>query len=163
MCVWCAQTTLQGTIHYAMNSLWHSPHSINLCVADIRTYHMSAGIAHPLTFGGTPQKYFLVTDLHPHLVVVCWAELSQHARRHVDYWEKFHLVELNVLIKFHQNNRKVIYFWRFDLCQRPSSEEAGTRSSSGYKNTDLKWSRKRIELSPEVIVQVHRLNLIDRH
>ena len=34
---------------------------------------------------------------------------------------------------------------------------------SGYKNTDLKWSRKRIELSPEVIVQVHRLNLIDRH
>jgi len=26
---------------------------------------------------------------------------------------------------------------------------------SGYKNTDLKWSQKRIELSPEVIVQVH--------
>ena len=25
-------------------------------------------------------------------------------------WEKFHLVELNVLIKFHQNNQKVIYF-----------------------------------------------------
>jgi len=46
-------------------------------------------------------------------------------------WEKFHLVELNVLIKFHQNNHKVIYFWRFDFYQRPSSEEAGTRSSSG--------------------------------
>jgi len=46
-------------------------------------------------------------------------------------WEKFHLVELNILIKFHQNNQKVIYFWRFDLYQRPSSEEAGTRSSSG--------------------------------
>jgi len=41
---------------------------------------------------------------------------------------------------------------------------AGTGNlGSGYKNTDLKWSRKRIELSPEVIVQVHRLNLIDRH
>ena len=26
------------------------------------------------------------------------------------YWEKFHLVELNVLIKFHKNNQKVIYF-----------------------------------------------------
>jgi len=34
---------------------------------------------------------------------------------------------------------------------------------SGYKNTDLKWSRKRIELSPEVIVQFHRLNPIDQH
>ena len=45
--------------------------------------------------------------------------------------EKFHLVELNVLIKFHQNNQKVIYFRCFDLYQRPSSEEAGTRSSSG--------------------------------
>jgi len=32
-----------------------------------------------------------------------------------------------VLIKFHQNNQKVIYFWRFDLYQRPSSEEVGTR------------------------------------
>ena len=29
--------------------------------------------------------------------------------------------------------------------------------------SEVKWSRKRIELSPEVIVQVHRLNLIDRH
>ena len=52
------------------------------------------------------------------------------AKRAKYYWEKFHLVELNVLIKFHQNNQKVIYFWRFDLCQRPLSEEAGTRSSS---------------------------------
>ena len=33
-------------------------------------------------------------------------------------------------IKFIKNNQKVLYFWRFDLCQRPSSEEAGTRSSS---------------------------------
>ena len=31
---------------------------------------------------------------------------------------------------FIENNQKVIYFWRFDLNQRPSSEEAGTRSSS---------------------------------
>ena len=33
-------------------------------------------------------------------------------------------------IKFIKNNQKVLYFWRFDLCQRPSAEEAGTRSSS---------------------------------
>ena len=33
--------------------------------------------------------------------------------------------------KFIKNNQKILYFWRFDLYQRPSSEEAGTRSSSG--------------------------------
>ena len=32
--------------------------------------------------------------------------------------------------KFIKNNQKILYFWRFDLYQRPSSEEAGTRSSS---------------------------------
>ena len=32
--------------------------------------------------------------------------------------------------KFFKNNQKILYFWRFDLYQRPSSEEAGTRSSS---------------------------------
>ena len=56
--------------------------------------------------------------------------------------EKFHLVELNVLIKFHQNNQKVIYFRRFDLYQRPSSEEAGTRSSSGSWRDKLESSQE---------------------
>ena len=32
--------------------------------------------------------------------------------------------------KFIKNNQKILYFWRFDLYQRPSSEETGTRSSS---------------------------------
>ena len=59
-----------------------------------------------------------------------------------DYWEKFHLIELNVLIKFHQNNQKVIYFWRFDLYQRLSSEEAGTRSSSGSWRDKLQSSQE---------------------
>ena len=48
-------------------------------------------------------------------------------------------------------------------CERPTLVRQEGNLRSGYKNTDLKWSRKRIELSPEVIVQVHRLNLIDRH
>ena len=47
-------------------------------------------------------------------------------------------------------------------CEKTYISET-VRKGSGYKNTDLKWSRKRIELSPEVIVQVNRLNLIDRH
>jgi len=47
-------------------------------------------------------------------------------------------------------------------CEKTYISET-VRKGSGYKNTDLKWSRKRIELSPEVIVQVHQLNLIDRH
>ena len=46
--------------------------------------------------------------------------------------------------------------------RRPTLVRQEGNLGSGYKNTDLKWSRKRIELSPEVIVQVHRLNLIDR-
>ena len=58
------------------------------------------------------------------------------------YWEKFHLVELSVLIKFHQNNQKVIYFWRFDLYQRPSSEEAGTGSFSGSWRDKLESSQE---------------------
>ena len=47
--------------------------------------------------------------------------------------------------------------------RRPTLARQEGNLGSGYKNTDLKWSRKRIELLPEVIVQVHRLNLIDRH
>ena len=47
-------------------------------------------------------------------------------------------------------------------CEKTYIGETGRKLGSGYKNTDLK-SRKRIELSPEVVVQVHRLNLIDRH
>jgi len=47
-------------------------------------------------------------------------------------WQSSYLHStVNVLIKFHQNNQKVIYFWRFDLYQRPSSEEADNRSSYG--------------------------------
>ena len=48
-------------------------------------------------------------------------------------------------------------------CEKTYIVRQGGNLGSGYKNTDLKWSRKRIELSPEVIVQVHWLNLIDRH
>jgi len=48
-------------------------------------------------------------------------------------------------------------------CEKTYIGETGGNLGPGYKNTDLKWSRKRIELSPEVIVQVHRLNLIDQH
>ena len=50
--------------------------------------------------------------------------------------------KVTVLIKFHQNNQKVIYFWRFDLYQRPSSEEAGTRSSSGSWRDKLESSQE---------------------
>ena len=58
----------------------------------------------------------------------------------------------NVCTKFH-----------VPAVRRPISVRQEGNLGSGYKNTDLKWSRKRIELSPEVIVQVHRLNLIDQH
>ena len=58
----------------------------------------------------------------------------------------------NVCIRFH-----------VPAVRRPTLVRQEGNLGSGYKNTDLKWSRKRIELSPEVIVQVHRLNLIDRH
>jgi len=40
--------------------------------------------------------------------------------------------------------------------RRPTLVRQEGNLGSGYKNTDLKWSRKRIELSPEVIVQFHR-------
>jgi len=69
-----------------------------------------------------------------------WIELIYC--RWASFREKFHLVELNVLIKFHQNNQKVIYFWRFDLYQRPSSEEAGARSFSGSWRDKLEWSQE---------------------
>ena len=46
---------------------------------------------------------------------------------------------------------------------RPTLLRQEGNLGSGYKNTHLKWSRKRIERSPEVIIQVHRLNPIDRH
>ena len=39
---------------------------------------------------------------------------------------------------------------------RPTLVRQEGNLGSGYKNTHLKWSRKRIERSPEVIVQVHR-------
>ena len=58
----------------------------------------------------------------------------------------------NVCIRFH-----------VPAVRRPTLVRQEGNLGSGYKNTDLKWSRKRIELSPEVIIQVHRLNLIDRH
>jgi len=58
----------------------------------------------------------------------------------------------NVCIRFH-----------VPAVRRPTLVRQEGNLGSGYKNTDLNWSRKRIELSPEVIVQVHRLNLIDRH
>ena len=60
--------------------------------------------------------------------------------------------QLHVCIRFH-----------VPAVRRPTLVRQEGNLGSGYKNTDLKWSRKRIELSPEVIVQVHRLNLIDRH
>ena len=49
---------------------------------------------------------------------------------------------LYILIKFHQNNQKVIYFCRFDLYQRPSSEEAGTGSFSGSWRDKLESSQE---------------------
>jgi len=56
--------------------------------------------------------------------------LFTHLNGIVKYWEKFHLVELKVIIQISSKQQKIIYFWRFDLYQRPWSEEAGTRSSS---------------------------------
>jgi len=57
--------------------------------------------------------------------------------------EEFHRnLSVSLLIKFHQNNQKVINFWRFDLYQRPSSEEAGTRSSSGSWRDKLESSQE---------------------
>ena len=47
--------------------------------------------------------------------------------------------------------------------RRPTLVRQEGNLGSGYKNTDLKWSRKRIEPSPEIIVQFHRLNPIDQH
>ena len=81
---------------------------------------------------------------HFYMCSIEWCSSSPPAQRPSgrDYWEKFHLVELNVLIKFHQNNQKVIYFWRFDLYQRPSSEEADTRSSSGSWRDKLESSQE---------------------
>ena len=58
----------------------------------------------------------------------------------------------NVCIRFH-----------VPAVRKPTLVRQEGNLGSGYKNTDVKWSRKRIELSPEVIVQDHRLNLIDRH
>ena len=58
----------------------------------------------------------------------------------------------NVCVRFH-----------VPAVRRPTLVRQEGNLGSGCKNTDLKWSRKRIELSPEVIVQVHGLNLIDRH
>ena len=58
----------------------------------------------------------------------------------------------NVCIRFH-----------VPTVRRPTLVRQEGNLGSGYKNTDLKWSRKRIELSPEVIVQFHRLNPIDQH
>ena len=46
------------------------------------------------------------------------------------HWEKFHLVELNILIKISWKQPKSSLLLTFRLYQRPSSEEAGTRSSS---------------------------------
>ena len=63
---------------------------------------------------------------------LCLISLSptKHQQRQHN-WKKFHLVELNGLILISSEKpKKIIYFWRFDLYQRPSSEEAGTRSSS---------------------------------
>ena len=60
------------------------------------------------------------------------------------------------------DNRMCVRF-HVPAVRRPTLVRQEGNFRSGYKNTDLKWSRKRIELSPEVIVQVHRLNLIDRH
>ena len=61
-------------------------------------------------------------------------------------------------------NRQQNVCIRFNVpaVRRPTLVRQEGNLGSGYKNTDLKWSRKRIEISPEVIVQVHRLNLIDR-
>ena len=69
-----------------------------------------------------------------------WAGGQQQLRRstaldskcgecHAISWRR--KLNTNLLIKFHQNNQKVIYFWCFDFYQRPPSVEAGTRSSSG--------------------------------
>ena len=73
----------------------------------------------------------------------------------------------NVLV--HPKNRKdkeqtteCVYNVPCASCEKTYIGETGRKLGSGYKNTYLKWNRKRIELSPEVIVQVHRLNLIDR-
>jgi len=55
------------------------------------------------------------------------------------------------------DNRMCVRF-HVPAVRRPTLVRQEGNFRSGYKNTDLKWSRKRIELSPEVIVQVHRLN-----
>ena len=57
---------------------------------------------------------------------------------------------------FIENNQKVIYFWRFDLYQRPSSEEAGTRSSSSGSR------RNKLESSQES-GHTYDLSLFGRH
>ena len=67
---------------------------------------------------------------------------SVHVNQSIPFIILNYLTSVIVLIKFHQNNQKVIYFWRFDLYQRPSSEDAGTRSSSGSWHDKLESSQE---------------------
>ena len=75
---------------------------------------------------------------------------ATHVERYVQLaWRHTHSV---VCIRFH-----------VPAVRLPTLVRQEGNLGSGYKNTDLKWSRKRIEPSPEVTVQFHRLNPIDQH
>ena len=81
-----------------------------------------------------------------------WAMARSSSHQNVWKFRHFflsYLVEVNILV---QNSSKTT---TSDLCS--------CNLTPSYKNTDLKWSRKRIQLSPEVIVQFHRLNPKDQH
>jgi len=72
------------------------------------------------------------------------------------------LVHLKI-VRTKNRQQSVCIRFHVPAVRRPTLVRQKGNLGSGYKNTDLKWSQKRIEPSPEVIVQFHRLNPIDQH
>jgi len=130
---------------------WQSLCVIGFILLSVYIYIYISGQSRVISSDVADENYWSVSSWTSKIYIWKSLELlNEHYRRSLSLDEQYH----HSSTKFIKNNQKILYFWRFDLYQRPSSEEAGTRSSS---SGSTKWNFSQYHHSlTEVIARYHR-------